>query len=77
MKVPYIRAKDKDTGVVYEGFYFEYPKTTHCFVNENRNVPTVHCLVTHRMVDWGLPNEPVLVTNIDMDSIEIIKYVEV
>lgn len=77
MQVPYIKAKDKDTGVEWEGFYFEYPSTTYCLGDENKNVPLVHCLVSYRTTDWGLPNRPILVSNIDTDSIEVIKYVDI
>lgn len=73
MKIPYVRAIDKDTGRTYEGYYFEYPRTTYCCRECKEIIP---CLVTYRMVDWGLPNEPQLVSNIDTKTIELICYVD-
>lgn len=77
MKIPYIKAKDKDTGYEYRGFYFAYPSTTYCIKEDYQQgkVKIIHCLVTYRMTDWGLPNEPQLVSPIDPSTIEIIGYV--
>lgn len=78
MRVPYFRAKDKDTGLVVEGFYFEYPATAYCFAEDYKDfkVPIIPCIVTSRMTDWGLPNQPMLVSNIDRSTLEQIGYVE-
>lgn len=77
MKVPVFRAKDRDSDRYYEGFYFAYPETTYCFSNDyaNGKVKLIHCIVTHRMTDWGLPNQPVLVT-IDIETLEQIGEVD-
>lgn len=78
MKVPYFRAKDKDTGLVVEGFYFEYPATTYCFAEDYASfkVPLIPCIVSYRMIDWGLPNQPILCNPIDKDSLELIGYID-
>lgn len=77
MRIPFIKAQDKDTGRWYKGFYFEYPRTTYCFENENRQEEKVYCLVTYKTTDWGLPNEPVLIENIDINSIEVLDYKDI
>lgn len=79
MRMPYIEAKDKDTGYWYRGFYFAFPYTTHCISEDytgKNKVKINHCLVTHRMGDWGLPNEPQLVFPIDTSTIKILGYVD-
>lgn len=78
MKVPFIKAKDKDTGIEYSGFYFEYPKTTYCISSDYlaKPVKLIPCIMTYRMTDWGLPNEPQIVYPIDKDSIEVVGYVD-
>jgi hypothetical protein len=78
MKIPYFKAKDKDSDRIVEGFYFEYPETTYCFSNdyEIAKCKLIPCIVTHRMTDWGLPNIPQLVT-IDKSTLEKIGYIEI
>lgn len=39
MKVPYIKAIDKDTGKEVQGFYFEYPETSYCFTEDYEKSP--------------------------------------
>lgn len=34
MKIPYVEAKDSETGQIVKGFYFEYPETTYCFTED-------------------------------------------
>lgn len=67
------RAKDKDSDHWFEGYYFEYPETTYCFEEDYKAFPVkqIPCLVSHRMTDWGLPNQPILV-RIDPDTLEVI-----
>lgn len=78
MKIPYFKAKDKDSDRIVEGFYFEYPETTYCFSNdyERCGVKLIPCLVTYRMTDWGLPNIPQLAT-IDKSTLEKIGEIEI
>lgn len=76
MKIPYFRAKDKDSDRIIEGFYFEYPETTYCFSNDYVNCKLIPCLITHRMTDWGLPNIPQLAT-IDKSTLEKIGEIEI
>lgn len=78
MKIPYFKAKDKDSEDYYEGFYFEYPETTYCFKEDyevGKPVRMIPCLVSHRMSDWELPNVPQLIT-IDRDTLEHVGYIE-
>ena len=74
MKVPYIKAIDKDTGKEVQGFYFEYPETSYCFTEDYEKSPVemIPCVVFYTMTDWGLPNKPMLCQNIDKDSIKLI-----
>lgn len=78
MKIPYFKAKDKDSDRIVEGFYFEYPETTYCFSNDYADCKCklIPCIVTYRMSDWGLPNVPQLVT-IDINTLEQIGKVEI
>lgn len=75
MKIPYCRAKDKDSDRVIEGFYFSFPETTYCFTEdyERNPVKTIHCICTYSMTDWCLPNHPQLCT-IDKSTLEVIGY---
>lgn len=77
MRVPYFRAKDKDSNIVVEGFFFAYPKTTYCFEDAYKRHPAelAYCICFNRMTDWGLPNRPVCCT-IDINTLELIGYVE-
>lgn len=79
MKVPYIKAIDKDTGKEVQGFYFEYPKTSYCFTEDYEKSPveTIPCVAFYTMTDWGLPNKPMLCQNIDKNSIKLIRYVDI
>lgn len=78
MKIPYVKAVDKDTGIEVKGFYFEYPSTTYCFLEDysSFSVPLIPCIVSYTSGDWGLPNNPKLCQNIDRNSLEILGYVE-
>lgn len=78
MKVPYFRAKDKDSDRIVEGFYFEYPETTYCFSTDyaTEKCKLIPCIVTYRMSDWGLPNVPQLAT-IDINTLEQIGEIEI
>lgn len=57
-RIPYFEAKIKGQERFIEGFYFAYPETTYCFTEdyERHPVEIIHCIVTHRMSDWSLPN---------------------
>lgn len=79
MKIPYFEAKDIDTGIICCGFYFEYPETTYCFTDDYKKDPKVKlipCIVTHRMTDWGLPNEPQLVRPIDKSTLKLLGFID-
>lgn len=79
IKVPYFEAKDKDTGFLTRGFYFEYPSTTYCFsedYNKEPKVKLIPCIVSYRMTDWGLPNQPVLTSPIDKSTLKLIGYID-
>lgn len=62
MKIPYVKAVDKDTGIEVKGFYFEYPSTTYCFLEDysSFSVPLIPCIVSYTSGDWRLPNNPKL-----------------
>ncbi len=47
MKVPYIKAIDKDTGREVQGFYFEYPETSYCFTEDYEKSPVTMCVFLH------------------------------
>lgn len=70
-KFPIYKAKMIDKDRYVRGFYFAYPKTTYCFTTDyiNNPVKIIHCIVTHKTGDWGLPNEPRLY-QIDIDTLE-------
>lgn len=79
MKIPYVEAKDSETGQIVKGFYFEYPETTYCFTEDYEREPKVKlipCVMSHRMTDWGLPNVPTICTPIDKSTLEIIGYID-
>lgn len=79
MKIPYVKAKDSDSNTVVEGFYFEYPETTYCFTEDYIREPKVRlipCVMSYRMTDWGLPNEPTICRPIDKSTLEIIGYID-
>lgn len=79
MKIPFITAKDAETGIQHSGFYFEYPETTYCFSEDYNKSPKcklIPCIVTHRMSDWGLSNVPQLVRPIDKSTLKIVGYVD-
>lgn len=78
MKVPIFKAKDIDSDKYYTGFYFSYPSTTYCITSDylsGEKVKNIHCLVSHTMTDWGLPNRPILIT-IDNTTLEQVGYVD-
>jgi len=78
LRVPYYRAKDKDSDTYFNGFYFNYPQTTFCFsedYHKGKKVILQHCLATYRSTDWGLPNVPCMVT-IDISTLQKIGEVE-
>lgn len=58
-KIPYFKARIKGSDRTVKGFYFAYPETTYCFTNDYERSPVeiIHCIVTHRMTDWSLPNQ--------------------
>lgn len=78
MKIPIVKAIDKDTGKEVEGFYFEYPATTYCFSEDYEKGPVeiIPCIVFHEMTDWSLPNRPMLCQNIDRDTLKITGYID-
>lgn len=79
MKIPYFKAVDLDTNKIIRGFYFEYPSTTYCFTEDYFREPKVKlipCIVFEEMTDWGLPNKPMLCTNIDKSTLEQIGYID-
>lgn len=78
MKLPYFKAKGKDSDRWIEGFYFEYPETTYCFSEDydRGTCKLIPCIVHHRMTDWNLPNTPELCT-IDINTLEQIGEVEI
>lgn len=65
------RAKDIKSGRYLEGYYFQYPSTSVCFARDAHLIETIHCLVTYRTTDWGLPNVPQF-ARIDPDTLEVI-----
>lgn len=65
------RAKAIDGDKIFEGYYFEYPETTYCFDTDPKP-ETIHCLISHTMTDWCLPNKPYLVV-IDINTLERIE----
>ena len=73
--IPYYRAKEKGSERYVEGFYFAYPETTYCFTEdyERHPVKIIHCIVSHQMSDWGLPNE-IVCCQIDADTLEQIGW---
>lgn len=79
MRVPIVRGIDKDTGKEVEGFYFEYPETTYCMVDDYLMHPVkmISCIMSYRMTDWGLPNEATITRPVDKSSLKIIGYREV
>ena len=78
MKIPYYRAKEKETGKYIEGFYFEYPSTTYCFSEDYKKHPVelIPCIIFHRMSDWGLPNRPMICNSIDKSTLEQIGWID-
>ena len=78
MKIPYVKAKDKNTGKWYEGFYLEFPVTTFCFSEDYLTNPVKFrkCLAFYQSDDWGLPNTLKLCNSIDESSIDLIGYIE-
>lgn len=78
MIVPYFKSIDLDTNKEVEGFYFEYPSTTFCVAEDylDSKVKLIPCLVTYRTTDWGLPNQPVLISPIDRTKLERIGWVD-
>lgn len=73
--IPYYKAKIKDADRFVEGFYFAYPETTYCFKEDyvNHPVEIVHCVCSHRMSDWGLPNRAICHI-IDVDTLKQIGW---
>lgn len=73
--IPYFRAKALNKDYYVEGFYMAYPNTTYCFIEDYIKFPVkiIHCIVNHRMTDWGLSNES-RITEIDIDTLEQIGY---
>lgn len=79
MRIPYFEAKDADSDIYCKGFYFEYPETTYCFTEDYEREPKcklIPCLVTFRMTDWGLPNEPQLVRPINKSTLKLLGYID-
>ena len=74
MKVPYFRAKDRDSDTIVEGFYCSYPlmktQTDPLVPNE------VHSIFTYKDGMMGMINEPVA-CSIDITTLEFVKWVEV
>ena len=70
-KFPIYKAKMINKDKYVRGFYFAYPETTYCFAEDYMRHPVkiIHCIITHKMSDWGLPNEPRLY-QIDIDTLE-------
>lgn len=64
------KAKDKDDGKWYEGYYWCTSDTTYCVAEDYERYPdnTHHYLLFDRMVDWGLPNRK-LKADIDPDTL--------
>ena len=70
------KAKDKDDGKWYEGYYMCFHDTTYCSmpsdnVEETKKLEeenTHHYIAFERMTDWGLPNRH-LVAKIDASTI--------
>ena len=77
MKVPIFRAHGDDIDRDFEGFYFAMPETTYCFSDDYKNVPVKikHYIVFHEMTDWGLPNQPKIVT-IDPSTLVQVGFVD-
>lgn len=71
------RAKQSHGDKYVEGYYFEFPATTYCFVEDYEKEPIeiLHCIVHYQMTDWCLPNE-VRVTLIDPDTLEYADVIE-
>lgn len=69
MKVPYFKAKDKDSDKIVEGFYFEYP------VIDDGDTNSI-CIITHQKSAMGFINEP-WACSIDPTTLEFVKYVDV
>lgn len=62
------KAKALRNNYWYEGYYFEMPETTYCFVEDGE--PEIrHFLVYHQMIDWGLPND-IKVIEIDVSTLK-------
>lgn len=74
-KIPIFEAERIDSRRKVEGFYFAFPETTYCFVEdyERNPVKIIHCIVTHRMTDWVLGNEPACY-RIDPDTLKQIGW---
>lgn len=64
------KAKDKDTGYWYEGYYWRTDDTTYCFEEDYKRDPDNrhHYILFDQMIDWGLPNRK-LQAEIDPDTI--------
>lgn len=65
------KAKIKNSNNWVEGYYFEMPETTYCFV-EDGEPNTKYYIVYHTMTDWNLPND-VRMIEIDPKTLEEIK----
>lgn len=65
----YCKAKDKDTGRWVEGYYACLPYTIYCFKEDYDANPDNdrEYVVSTRMTDWCLPNQPIL-TEIEKGS---------
>lgn len=76
MLIPYVKAKEKNSGEEIRGFYFEYPRTTYYFSEsyERNPVEIVPCVITHVMTGWDLPNRPVLY-EIDRSTLQFVGFV--
>ena len=78
MKIPYVKAINKETEKEIKGFYIEYPETTYCFSEDYNAFPIKlkKCIVFHEMTDWGLPNRLMVCDSIDESTLQIIGYVD-
>jgi len=70
-KIPIYKAKKINSNMYVEGFYFAFPEVTYCITEDyiNHLVKIIHCIVSYRQGDWGLPNE-LKIHQIDIDTIE-------
>lgn len=77
-KIPYFKAATVGNGRIVEGFYAAHPETTYCFTEdyERNPVKIIHCIITHKMTDWSLPNKAECY-QIDPDTLEQIGWFDI